>query len=139
MMTDASKTKVEFASREWVARGRAFFIAEGARRSEEFKDLKFTFWDIFTNAPKHLAHDADGNINWTITFDHGRVDWQEGLFGEPNYTSKTSYEHGLGMVHIPSAELMKQAAAAGATPKSLPPILMETVGATHDHLIPQSI
>lgn len=62
-----STHKYEFCSEAWISRAKRYL--EGASQGQELRDVRFTFSEVFTDAPLHLNPDSHGRIGWFMRID----------------------------------------------------------------------
>ena len=84
-----AEPKFEFCSPEWVAYAREYLRRQAA--DADLTGVEATFNEVFTDAPAHLAPDAEGCIGWYLRVAHGAVEVERGILAAADLRITADY------------------------------------------------
>ena len=126
--------KFDFATPEYIAFGEKFLQEAVAQRASEFADFKYTFGEIFTGVPEHLA--KDGRLSWQMIYDNGRVSWKPGIPEHADKRVEMPYQMALSICHLTTAEIAKKFPQMMEGATAIPRLVLEAGSVLHDRMIP---
>ena len=105
------ETRYEFSSAEWVAVARQHL--QEAAQDADLSDVRFTFNEVFTDAPAHLGTDGEGRIGWYVRVQDGRIEVECGILDEADLRIVADYQTVLPLARMVFAGNEALAAEAG--------------------------